>query len=232
MRKFDEIINKVIQHLLESKLAEKKEFIDDASGKKYFILLSPDALDKEFVCVIALGYPEKAGVWSNSLLGKNLIDESSMEPYFRAFNERNWGLVAINPHFFKPDRTGSKYVYQLEIVLELINSNSKLGIIGFSMGGYQVIEFLGKNKTLLNRIVGIVLIDPAVFPNTDKNLLNDFKEKTILFAAKDIKDVKSLGNIASNLFNLPAIKIDGIHGEVPNKSLDKIIEFYEKILQI
>jgi len=230
MKKFDEIINKIIENLLESKLAEKKEFIDDVSGKKYFILLTPDALDKEFVCIIALGYPEKAGVWSNTLLGKNLIDKSSMEPYFRAFNEKNWGLVVINPHFFRPDRTGSKYLYQLDVILDLINSNSKLGIIGFSMGGHQFIEFLGSNKTLLSRIVGIVLIDPAVFKSIDKNLIKDMKEKTIIFAAKDIKDIKSLGNIAANMFDLPAIKIDGIHGEIPNKSLDKIIEFYKQAL--
>lgn len=230
MKKFDEIINKIIEHLLELKLAEKKEFIDNVSGKKYFILLTPDALDKEFVCIIALGYPEKAGVWSNTLLGKNLIDESSMEPYFRAFNEKNWGLVVINPHFFRPDRTGSKYLYQLDIILDLINSNSKLGIIGFSMGGHQFIEFLGSNKNLLSRIVGIVLIDPAVFKSIDKNLIKDMKEKTIIFAAKDIKDIKSLGNIAANMFDLPAIKIDGIHGEIPNKSLDKIIEFYKQAL--
>ena len=232
MKKFDEIINKIIKHLLELKLAEKKEFIEDVSGKKYFILLTPDALDKEFVCILALGYPEKVGVWSNTLLGKNLIDESSMEPYFRAFNEKNWGLVVINPHFFKPDRTGKKYLYQLEIILDLINSNSKLGIIGFSMGGHQVIELLGRNKTLLNRIVGIVLIDPAVFKSIDKNLIKDMKEKTIIFAAKDIKDIKSLGNIAANMFDLPAIKIDGIHGEIPNKALNKIIEFYKKALKI
>lgn len=228
MKKIDSIINNIIDNLLELELAEKLDVFSEKDKKKHYFLITPELTKKEFTCIIALGYPEKVGVWSNTLLKKNQINDSSMMAYFQAFRKENWGIIAINPHLFKPDSDGTQYLSQLQFALNLGNINSKLGFIGFSLGAYFTVEFLRLNTDILNRTRGIVLIDPFFKEKIDVDFLDSIKEKIILFGAED--QGESLGKIVSEQYNLPITMIKGIHGAIPNKALNKIIGFFKSIL--
>jgi pimeloyl-ACP methyl ester carboxylesterase len=150
-----------------------------------------------------------------------------MESYFHEFGRSGFGLVAINPNFFGPDIEGDSFIYQLERVVADIATDRKIGFIGFSMGGKILVEFLEQRPELLERVVGLVLIDPTL-PNQLKNenirwlLDND----TLLIASAG--EVNSPGEISSMLLQIPKISFPGIHGEMPNKSLGEVIKFYKE----
>ncbi len=150
-----------------------------------------------------------------------------MESYFHEFGRSNFGLVAINPNFFGPDIEGDSFVYQLERVVADIAADKKIGFIGFSMGGKILVEFLEQRPELLERVVGLVLIDPML-PNRLKveNIRRLLDNDTLLIASEG--EVNSPGEISSMLLHIPRISFPGIHGEMPNKSLGEVIKFYEE----
>ncbi|MHC4293359.1 MAG: alpha/beta fold hydrolase [Planctomycetota bacterium] len=219
--------DKIVADILAANIAEKKIYIDEGVDKEYWNLITPDAFDKKLIVIAVLGYPERAGVWSYTLLRQSRINESSMESYFYEFRSRDFGLVAINPNFFSPDIEGDSFIYQLEQVVADIDTDKKIGFIGFSMGGKILVEFLEQRPKLLERVVGLVLIDP-VLPNRLKveNIRWLLDNDTLLIASEG--EVNSPGEISSILLQIPKISFPGIHGEMPNKSLEEIIKFYEE----
>ncbi len=218
-------VDRVVANIIYANLAEKKFYFDDRIGQEYWNLCTLNALDKEFVSIAVLGYPEQVGVWSYTLLRQSRIDESSMEPYFCEFGKHDFGLVAINPNFFGPDIEGDSFFYQLERIVADITPEKKVGFIGFSMGGKIVVEFLEQHPALLAGVAGLVLIDPTL-PNRLKieNIRRLLDNNTLLIASEG--EVTSPGEIASTLLEIPKISFPGIHGEMPNKALREIIKFY------
>lgn len=219
--------DKIVANILAANLAQKKFYTDERIDKKYWNLISPNAFDKKLIVIAVLGYPERAGVWSYTLLRQSRIAESSMEPYFREFASNNFGLVAIDPNCFGPDIEGDSFVYQLQRVLADIDTDKKISFLGFSMGGKILVEFLEQHPELLNRMAGLVLIDPTL-PNRLKldNIRELLDNDTLLIASEG--EVSSPGEISSMLLQIPKISFPGIHGEMPNKSLGEIIKFYKK----
>ncbi|MFX0062730.1 MAG: hypothetical protein ACFFC7_11170 [Candidatus Hermodarchaeota archaeon] len=227
MSQIETIVNRVVENLLKMKYAVKRTYIDEIRNEEYSILTTPNALKKQFVGILALGYPEKVGVWSYTLLKEGRIDASSMAAYFQAFLEHDWGLIAINPHFFGPDSSGAVYLSQLETVVKDLAQDTKIGLIGFSMGGLGVIGYLTENKNILSQIVGIILLDPLIMSSLGNNEINTFLQKnSLLFSA----GAGSLGEQASRLLRIPEIAIEGIHGEIPSKALKQIISFFKERL--
>ncbi len=225
-RELQETTDKIVADILAANVAEKKIYIDERIGKEYWNLITPNAFDKKLVVIAVLGYPERAGVWSYTLLRQSRISESSMERYFREFGRNDFGLVAINPNFFGPDIEGNSFIYQLEQVTTDIAADKKTGFIGFSMGGKILVEFLEQRPELLDRVVGLVLIDPTL-PNRLKveNIRRLLDDNTLLIASEG--EVNSPGEISSILLHIPKISFPGIHGEMPNKSLGEVIRFYK-----
>ena len=150
-----------------------------------------------------------------------------MESYFREFGRSDFGLIAINPNFFDPDIEGDSFIYQLEQVIADIGTDKKIGLIGFSMGGKILVEFLEQRSELLERVVGLALIDPTL-PNRLKveNIRWLLDNDTLLIASEG--EVNSPGEISSMLLKIPKISFPGIHGEMPNKSLGEVIKFYKE----
>jgi pimeloyl-ACP methyl ester carboxylesterase len=150
-----------------------------------------------------------------------------MEPYFREFGEHHFGLVAIDPNCFGPDIEGDSFTYQLEQVIADIAPDRRIGFIGFSMGGKILVEFLEQRCELLERVAGLVLID-ATLPNrlSVRHIRPLLDNDTLLIASQG--EDHSPGDIASVLLSIPKISFPGIHGEMPNKALGRIIEFYEQ----
>ncbi len=218
--------DKIVADILAANIAEKKIYTDERVGEEYWNLITPDAFDKKLIAIAVLGYPERAGVWSYTLLRQSRINESSMESYFHEFGRSDFGLVAINPNFFGPDIEGDSFIYQLERVVADIAIDKKIGFIGFSMGGKILVEFLEQHSELLDRVVGLVLIDPTL-PNRLKveNIRRLLDNDTLLIASEG--EVNSPGEISSILLQIPKISFPGIHGEMPNKSLREVIKFYE-----
>jgi pimeloyl-ACP methyl ester carboxylesterase len=223
----ERIAVQVAADMLAANVAQKKFYTDERTGKEYSNLMTPDAFDKQLIAVAVLGYPERAGVWSYTLLSQSRIRESSMEPYFREFGKHGFGLVAIDPNFFGPDVEGDSFIYQLERVIADIGPDRKIGFIGFSMGGKILVEFLEQRCELLDRVAGLVLIDPTL-PNrlSVGNIRRLLDDDTLLIASQG--EDQSPGEIASALLEMPSISFPGIHGEMPNKALGRIIEFYEQ----
>jgi len=89
--KLKQTTDRIVAEMLAAKLAQKKSYTDHRLGKDYWLLITPDAFDKELITIAVLGYPEQVGVWSFTLLGQSRIDETSMEPYFREFANQNLG---------------------------------------------------------------------------------------------------------------------------------------------
>ncbi len=219
--------DKIVANILAANVAEKKFYTDERVGQEYWNLITPDAFDKKLIVIAVLGYPERAGVWSYTLLRQSRISESSMESYFHEFGSNNFGLVAINPNFFGPDIEGDSFIYQLERVVADIDTDRKISFIGFSMGGKILVEFLEQHPELLDRMVGLVLIDPTL-PNRLKveNIRRLLDNDTLLIASEG--ELNSPGEISSMLLQIPKISFPGIHGEMPNKSLGEIIKFYKE----
>ena len=219
--------DKIVANILTANVAEKKIYTDERVGKEYWNLITPNAFDKRLIVIVVLGYPERAGVWSYTLLRQSRASESSMERYFREFGRNDFGLVAINHNFFGPDIEGNSFIYQLERVVADIATDKKIGFIGFSMGGKILVEFLEQRPELLERVVGLALIDPTL-PNRLKveNIRRLLDNDTLLIASKG--EVNSPGEISSMLLQIPKISFPGIHGEMPNKSLGEVIKFYKE----
>jgi len=154
--------DKIVANIFAENIAEKKIYTDERVGEEYWNLITPDAFDKKLIVIAVLGYPERAGVWSYTLLRQSRINESSMESYFHEFGRSDFGLIAINPNYFGPDIEGDSFIYQLERVVADIATDRKIGFIGFSMGGKILVEFLEQRPELLERVVGLVLIDLAL----------------------------------------------------------------------
>jgi len=219
--------DKIVANILAANVAEKMLYTDERVGKEYSNLITPNAFDKKLIVIAVLGYPEHVGVWSYTLLRQSRFSESSMESYFREFGSNNFGLIAINPNFFGPDIEGNSFIYQLERVVADIATDKKIGFIGFSMGGKILVEFLEQRPELLERVVGLVLIDPTLSNRLKvENIRRLLDNDTLLIASKG--EVNSPGEISSMLLQIPKISFPGIHGEMPNKSLGEVIKFYKE----
>jgi hypothetical protein len=223
----EKIAVQVAADMVAANVAQWKRFTDERTGKEYSNLMTPDAFEKRFIAVAVLGYPERVGVWSYTLLRQSRIGESSMEPYFREFAKHDLGLVAIDPNCLGPDIEGDSFTYQLERVVAEIPPDRKIGFIGFSMGGKILVEFLEQRPELLGRTAGLVLIDPTL-PNrlSVGNIRRLLDSDTLLIASQG--EDQSPGEIASVLLDIPKISFRGIHGEMPNKAVGPVIEFYEQ----
>jgi pimeloyl-ACP methyl ester carboxylesterase len=221
------VVDRVVADMLTASVAQKESYTDERVGKEYWILSTPGAFDKRLVVIAVLGYPEQAGVWSYTLLRQSRIAESSTEPYLRKFAERDFGLIAINPNLLGPDIEGESFVYQLERVVADIAPNKKIGLVGFSMGDIVLVDFLQERPELLDRVSGLVLIDPTLSNRLDVgNIRRLLDEDTLLIASQG--EVTSPGEIASALLEIPKISFPGIHGEMPHKALTEIIRFFEQ----
>lgn len=222
----ERIAAQVVADMVAANVAQRKVYIDERLGEEYSNLMTPNAFDEWLIAIAVLGYPERAGVWSYTLLRQSRISESSMEPYFREFAGHRLGLVATDPNCFGPDIEGDSFIYQLGRVVADIAPDRKIGFIGFSMGGKILIEFLEQRRELLERVAGLVLIDPTL-PNrlNVRNIRRLLDDDTLLIAS--LGEDQSPGEIASALLEIPSISFPGIHGEMPNKALGRIIEFYE-----
>jgi hypothetical protein len=222
-------VERIVAEMLSDNLAQKKVYTDNRLGKEYFNLITPNAFEKELVAIAVLGYPEQVGVWSYTLLSQSRIAESSMEPYFNEFAKYDLGLIAINPNCLAPDIEGDSFIYQLEQVVTDIAPDTKIGFIGFSMGGKVLIDFLQQRPKLHERTAGLVLIDPTLSNRLDVvNIRSLLDTHTLLIASKG--EDYSPGDIASVLLQIPKISFPGIHGEMPNKALPQIIDFYRQYL--
>ena len=223
----EKIALQVAADMVAANVAQRKFYTDERVGKEYSNLMTPNAFDKQLIAVAVLGYPERAGVWSYTLLRQSRVSESSMEPYFREFAKRGFGLVAIDPNCFGPDIEGDSFIYQLERVIADVAPDKKIGFIGFSMGGKILVEFLQQRPELLGRTAGLVLIDPTLPNRLSVGNIRRLLDKDTLLIASEGED-QSPGEIASILLDIPKISFPGIHGEMPNKSLGRIIDFYEQ----
>ena len=225
-RELKKTTDNIVANILAANVAEKKFYTDERVGKEYWNLATVDAFDKKLIVIIVSGYPERAGVWSYTLLRQSRVSESSMERYFREFAKHDIGLIAINPNFLAPDIEGGSFVYQLERVIADIATDKKIGFIGFSMGGKILIEFLEKHLELLERVVGLALIDPTLPGRLKVENIRRLLDNDTLLIASDGEN--SPGEISSVLLEISKVSFSGIHGEMPTKSIEPIIKFYEE----
>ena len=221
MKSVEEIAKEIERELLEKKIVNKLEYQD------YYLLSTPDALNRKNIFIIVSGHPEIAGVWSNTLLSQGQLTASSMESYFKAFHNEGWGLIALNPHLIQDDLVGTNYYNQIAQILKDSKPESNLGFIGFSMGGRIIYDFLNSNNKILERTIAIVQIDPVIQQfKWDPSIIDLLKSKTILFASST--DPYKFGIVSSHLLSISYLPIEGIHGTLPSKCLKEIIKFIKK----
>ncbi len=219
-----EITCQLVDDMVSRGIVEKLVESGDRNNDEYWLLASPDALEKEAIVVVAIGYPEIAGVWSYTLLRQERIPETSMEAYFQTLAANGIGMVVINPNCTEPDMEGSSFVCQLEKLFERIPASARVALIGFSMGGGMILRFLDGNPGTIEDICGLVLLDPALPGKLKLGKVRDLLNDRTLLIASEGED-RSPGKIAAMLLGIPAQGIDGIHGEMPAKSHNIIMKF-------
>ena len=220
-----EIARSIEKDLLQRRAIVKQTYRDLDKNQDYYLISTPDVFKKDYIFIIVSGHPEIAGVWSNTLLSEGRIEESSMESYFKAFHKENWGLVALNPHYIEDDLVGTNYLKQLGKIIEISAPESSFGFIGFSMGGRIIYDFLNNNKSLVKKVIAIAQIDPVIQSfNWDKNTINSLENRTILFASST--DKYRFGDIASRLLKISSVPVEGIHGALPSRCLERIVNFF------
>ncbi len=87
--------DKIVANILAANIAMKKIYTDERVGEEYWNLITPDAFDKKLIVIAVLGYPERAGVWSYTLLRQSRINESSMESYFSVAGDIGYDLFQL-----------------------------------------------------------------------------------------------------------------------------------------
>jgi hypothetical protein len=220
-----EIARSIEKDLIQRRVIVKQTYRDLDKNQDYYLISTPDVFKKDYIFIIVSGHPEIAGVWSNTLLSEGRIEESSMESYFKAFHKENWGLVALNPHYIEDDLVGTNYLKQLGKIIEISAPESSFGFIGFSMGGRIIYDFLNNNKSLVKKVIAIAQIDPVIQSfNWDKNTINSLENRTILFASST--DKYRFGDIASRLLKISSVPVEGIHGALPSRCLERIVNFF------
>ena len=225
MADLEEIARSIEKDLLERRIIVKQTYRDLDKNQDYYLISTPEVFKKDYIFIIVSGHPEIAGVWSNTLLSEGRIEESSMESYFKAFYKENWGLVALNPHYIEDDLVGTNYFNQLGKIIEVTTPETRFGFIGFSMGGRIIYNFLNINKSLVKKVIAIAQIDPVIQSfNWDKNIINSLENRTILFASST--DQYRFGAIASTLLDISSIPVEGIHGALPSRCLESIVNFF------
>ena len=133
--------------------------------------------------------------------------------------------MALNPHYIEDDLIGTNYFNQLGKIIEITPPESKFGFIGISMGGRIIYDFLNSNKSLVKKVIAIAQIDPVIQSfNWDKNTINSLENRTILFASST--DKYRFGDIASRLLKISSVPVEGIHGALPSRCLERIINFF------
>lgn len=225
-----EIARSIEKDLVEKGIILKLYYINNLTNQNYHLISTPDVFEKKIIFIIVSGHPEIAGVWSNTLLSKGDLENSSMEAYFKEFYKLGWGLIALNPHLNEDDLVGVNYINQIHQVLEKINSETKIGFIGFSMGGRIIYDFLNNNSSIIEKVIAIGQIDPVIQSfKWDKKIIELMKDRTVLFASST--DQYKFGIIASALLDISSISIEGIHGSLPNKCLIPIIDYIKSKLE-
>ena len=90
-KKLQKTADNIAANILAANVAQKKTYTDQRVGKEYWNLVTVNAFDKKLIVIAVLGYPERAPVWSYTLLRQSRENESSMEPYFREFAKSDIG---------------------------------------------------------------------------------------------------------------------------------------------
>ena len=148
-----------------------------------------------------------------------------MESYFKAFHKENWGLLALNPHLIEDDLVGTNYFNQLKKIINVMKPKSRFGFIGFSMGGRIIYDFLNNNKNLIKKVIAIAQIDPVIQSfNWDKEIIKFLEKRTILFASST--DQYRFGITASCILGISSIQVEGIHGILPSRCLERTVNFF------
>jgi len=94
------------------------------------------------------------------------------------------------------------------------------------MGGRPILEYLDNKKDILSRIIGLVLIDPEVPEEIKTAQLSEIiKERTFLVAGEG---EHALGEGAAKFLQIPYISIGGIHGAIPNKVVNDVVNFFKR----
>lgn len=217
----------VVETLLAEGLAEKISFTNIRVNREYWVLATPGAFDKPLLAVAVLGYPEQVGVWSYTLVRQGRLAESSMRAYVQEFGAANIGLIALNPNCFEPDLEGDTFHYQLERVVSRLRPDQRLALVGFSMGGRIVIEFIQRQPELAARLTGLVLIDPTLPGRLQTTGLREVLDRRTLLIAS-AGEHSSPGDVASVLLNIPKVSFTGIHGQMPNAALKTILAFLQR----
>ncbi len=238
--------NQIVEHLVKDGLVQKYYPKDNNKNKADFRLILPDTFSRDFIGIICSGHPEQAGIWAMSVLAQGLEKEASMGTYFQAFRQKNWGLIALNPHYAAPDDSGVIYQRQLTEIIQSLSrpkaagSKVMVGIVSYSQGGKQVLDFLintfgdcsesGRQMQALLMSACFVFVDtvPLIpFNALDKHetLREHLKTHSLVFSTAGQHNT-NFGMATAALLNVTSQPVIGPHGMLPNTVLPEILDYF------
>lgn len=135
--------------------------------------ISPNCFSKPQMMIIASGYPERAGVWSYTLLEEakqnpEILSQTSVASYFEQFDSSRTSLVFLNPQAesmnTKAEEAIPIYLKQLHAIYQHVLSlqtSPRIVLYGFSLGGEVILRFLQENQNYALQTSKLVLVDPS-----------------------------------------------------------------------
>lgn len=194
-----------------------------------------------YIMVICSGYPENAGVWSYTLLEESereqdKLAKTTMAPYFEELPDQV-GVVVLNPHegelISPPEASEASieiYISQLNQVLEYFkNSDVSFILLGFSLGGDVILQFLSQYPQFIGKISKLIFIDPTP-PSLGRRKLKpellDLVDSALFYGLSDLDG--NPGEFAEFTKMRLKIKPELVpcesHGEMPNLILTRLCE--------
>ncbi|MGK5094632.1 hypothetical protein WDW89_21790 [Deltaproteobacteria bacterium TL4] len=194
----------------------------------------------EEIVIVCSGYPERAGVWSYTLLDRSLTDspwleKTSMSAYFKGLGSLNMGMVVLDPHANElkqpPEASIPVYLSQLHQLYESFRRRSfppKIILLGYSLGGDVLLRFLQTYPHFCGQTHALILVDPSP-PHVGRRKL--LPEVAPLVARALFYGLANDAGLPGEFAEITAMRLKlkpqlvscEFHGEVPNLILPQIL---------
>jgi hypothetical protein len=193
---------------------------------------SGNAADANRVIVIVQGVPERAGVWSNTLVALGRTEEASMDRHVAAFAARGWGTLVVDPHRDPEAFPPAAYAAHLGAACRAIGGRPAAAVV-FSMGAQALFDFVVDEPIAARPLRGAVLLEPILAWTSPDDVPAEIRRwvaRCTLHLAAERDTVHDVGDPERVLDMAATRHRADLHGALPAVALDAIVTDLERLL--
>lgn len=195
-------------------------------GEAVTLYASDNVPGADRLVIIVQGYPERAGVWSNTLLGLGRAGEASMAPHVDAFAARGWGTVVLDPHADVAAFPPAAYETHLRGACSVVGDR-RAAAVAFSMGVQALFDFVLDHPVSARTLRGAVLLDPILAWKASSDVPDELRhwlEGCALHLVAERDQTFDVGD-PEGVLGLAAMRHQAdLHGALPYVALGAIVE--------